>query len=87
SSVKAVFTGEVIGVHNYGDAAAVIVRHGKYITAYSNLSAVNVTKGAIVRTGHVIGRAGEADDGSGGQINFVLMIESKNVNPAHWLRR
>ncbi|HZI54585.1 MAG TPA: peptidoglycan DD-metalloendopeptidase family protein [Chitinophagaceae bacterium] len=87
SSVKAVFTGEVIGVHNYGDAAAVIVRHGKYITAYSNLSAVSVTKGAIVRTGHVVGRAGEADDGSGGQINFVLMIENKNVNPAHWLRR
>ena len=81
SSVKAVFTGEVIGVHNYGDAAAVIVRHGKYITAYSNLSAVSVTKGAIVRTGHVVGRAGEADDGSGGQINFVLMIENKNVNP------
>ena len=87
SSVKAVFTGEVIGIHNYGDAAAVIVRHGKYITSYSNLSAVTVTKGAIVRTGHVIGRAGEADDGSGGQINFMLMIENKNVNPALWLRR
>ena len=87
SSVKAVFAGEVIGIHNYGDAAAVIIRHGKYITSYSNLSAVNVTKGAIVNTGFVIGRAGEADDGSGGQINFMLMIENKNVNPALWLRR
>jgi len=48
---------------------------------------VNVTKGAIVNTGFVIGRAGEADDGSGGQINFMLMIENKNVNPALWLRR
>ena len=87
TSVKAVFNGEVIGIHNYGDAAAVIIRHGKYITSYSNLSAVTVTKGAIVRTGHVIGRAGEADDGSGGQINFMLMIENKNVNPALWLRK
>ncbi len=87
SSVKAVFAGEVIGIHNYGDAAAVIIRHGKYITSYSNLSAVNVSKGAIVNTGFVIGRAGEADDGSGGQINFMLMIENKNVNPALWLRR
>ena len=87
TSVKAVFNGEVIGIHNYGDAAAVIIRHGKYITSYSNLSAVTVTKGAIVRTGYVIGRAGEADDGSGGQINFMLMIENKNVNPALWLRR
>src|SRR4030095_15418309 len=87
SPVKAVFTGEVIGIHNYGEAAAVIIRHGKYITSYSNLSAVNVSKGAIVSTGFVIGRAGEADDGSGGQINFMLMIENKNVNPALWLRR
>jgi len=87
SPVKAVFSGEVIGIHNYGEAAAVIIRHGKYITSYSNLSAVNVTKGAIVNTGFVIGRAGEADDGSGGQINFMLMIENKNVNPALWLRR
>ena len=87
SSVKAVFDGEVIGIHNYGEAAAVIIRHGKYFTSYSNLSAVTVSKGAIVKTGQVIGRAGEADDGSGGQINFMLMIENKNVNPALWLRR
>jgi murein hydrolase activator len=87
SPVKAVFNGEVIGIHNYGEAAAVVIRHGKYITTYSNLSAVNTTKGATVTTGQVIGRAGEADDGSGGQLNFMLMIENKNVNPAAWLRR
>ena len=86
SSVKAVFDGEVIAVHNYGEAAAVVVRHGKYFTSYGNLSAVNVGKGATVKTGQVIGRAGDADDGSGGQINFMLMIENKNVNPAGWLR-
>lgn len=87
SSVKAVFNGEVIGIHNYGEAAAIVIRHGKYITTYSNLSAVNISKGASVSTGQVIGRAGEADDGSGGQLNFMLMIENKNVNPALWLRR
>jgi murein hydrolase activator len=87
SSVKAVFAGEVIGVHNYGEAAAVVIKHGKYITTYSNLSAVNVGKWATVTTGQVLGRAGESDDGSGGQVNFMLMIENKNVNPALWLRR
>ncbi len=86
SSVKAVFDGEVIAVHNYGEAAAVVVRHGKYFTTYSNLSAVSVGKGATVKTGQVIGRAGEADDGSGGQVNFMVMIENNNVNPATWLR-
>jgi len=87
STVKAVFNGEVIGIHNYGEAVAVVIRHGKYITTYSNLSAVNVSKGAAVSTGQTIGRAGEADDGSGGQLNFMLMIENRNVNPALWLRR
>ncbi len=87
SAVKSVFDGEVIAVHNYGEAAAVIVRHGKYFTTYGNLSSVNVNKGATVRTGQVIGNAGESDDGSGGQINFMLMIENRNVNPASWLRR
>lgn len=87
SPVKAVFDGEVIAVHNYGEAAAVVVRHGKYFTSYGNLSAANVGKGATVKTGQVIGRAGESDDGSGGQVNFMLMIENKNVNPSGWLRR
>jgi septal ring factor EnvC (AmiA/AmiB activator) len=84
--VKAIFDGEVMAIHNYGDAAAVIVRHGKYITSYSNLSSVTVTKGSIVKTGFVVGRAGEGDDGSG-EVNFMVMIENKNVNPVTWLRR
>jgi septal ring factor EnvC (AmiA/AmiB activator) len=86
-SVKSVFDGEVAAIHNYGDGAAVVIRHGKYFTTYSNLSSVNVSKGSAVKTGQVIGRAGEADDGSGGQVDFILMIENQNVNPESWLRR
>ncbi|HOZ70683.1 MAG TPA: peptidoglycan DD-metalloendopeptidase family protein [Chitinophagaceae bacterium] len=85
--VKAVFDGEVSGVYNLGDGMAVTIRHGKYFTTYSNLAGVNVTKGAIVKTGQQIGKAGRDDDGSGGQIDFILMIESRNVDPAPWLRR
>ncbi len=59
----------------------VTIRHGKYFTTYSNLSAVSVSKGAIVKTGQQIGKAGKDDDGSGGQIDFILMIETKNVDP------
>jgi len=84
--VKAVFDGEVAAINNYGDGVMVVIRHGKYFTTYSNLSGVNVSKGASVKTGQVIGKAGDADDGSGGQVDFILMIESKNVNPELWLR-
>lgn len=86
--VKAVFNGEVVGVYNLGDGMAVTIRHGKYFTTYSNLSGVSVSKGAAVATGQQIGRAGKDDDGgSGGQIDFILMIESRNVDPMPWLRR
>lgn len=87
SSVKVVFDGVVSAIHNYGDGAAVVIRHGKYFTSYSNLAGVSVSKGASVKRGQVIGRAGDADDNSGGQIDFMLLIESNNVNPAPWLRR
>lgn len=87
-AVKAVFDGEVAGVYNLGDGMAVTIRHGKYFTTYSNLSGVSVTKGATVSTGQQIGRAGKADEGGGGgQIDFILMIETRNVDPSPWLRR
>lgn len=85
--VKAVFDGEVSGVYNLGDGMAITIRHGKYFTTYSNLSSVSVSKGAAVKTGQQIGKAGKDDDGSGGQIDFILMIETRNVDPKPWLRR
>jgi septal ring factor EnvC (AmiA/AmiB activator) len=86
AAVKSVFNGEVVGVYNLGDGMAVTIRHGKYFTTYSNLSSAAVSKGSAVTTGQQIGRVGKADDGTGGQIDFILMIESKNVNPEPWLR-
>ena len=86
-TVKAVFNGEVATVSNLGDGMMVMIRHGKYFTVYSNLSSASVSKGQTVSTGQVIGRTARADDGSGGQLDLILMIESKNVNPTPWLRR
>jgi septal ring factor EnvC (AmiA/AmiB activator) len=87
SPVKAVFDGEVSLVNNTGEGYMVVIRHGKYYTTYSNLATVNVKKGAKVSSGQVIGTAGSADDDSGGQIDFVLMIELNKANPSQWLRR
>jgi murein DD-endopeptidase MepM/ murein hydrolase activator NlpD len=64
-----------------------MIRHGRYFTVYSNLSGASVSKGDVVTTGQVIGRAALADDGTGGQVDFILMVESNNVNPSAWLKR
>lgn len=84
--VKSVFEGVIAAIHNFDDGAAVVVRHGKYYTCYSNLSAVNVTKGDSVACGQVIGKAGDSDDRSRGRVDFMLLVETKNVNPQPWLR-
>jgi len=86
ASVKAVFKGEVAGVTRLAEEMIVVIRHGKYFTTYSNLASVSVKKGDQINQGQVIGRAGNDDDGSGGKIDFILMDESKNVNPEIWLR-
>jgi septal ring factor EnvC (AmiA/AmiB activator) len=84
--VKAVFDGEVSAVSNLGDGMMVMVRHGKFFTVYSKLSSANVSKGSTIKTGQVIGRTADADDGTGGQVDFMVMQEMKNVNPTPWLR-
>jgi septal ring factor EnvC (AmiA/AmiB activator) len=86
-AVKAIFDGEVSSVSNTGEGMVVMIRHGKYFSVYSNLASASVGKGTQVKAGQVIGRAGQADDGTGGQVDLILMNEFKNVNPEPWLRR
>ncbi|HYM94076.1 MAG TPA: peptidoglycan DD-metalloendopeptidase family protein [Chitinophagaceae bacterium] len=86
--VKCVFEGEVVGVFSSGGEMTVTVRHGKYFTTYSNLSSVAVKKGNTVSTGETLGRlAADDEGGGGGKLDFLLMIEAKNVNPETWLSR
>ena len=83
AAVKAVFEGEVQSVMNIGDVQAVMIRHGKYFTTYSNLSTVSVTKGEHVSTGQILGRVGEI-----AQLEFVLSDDkNRNLDPERWLKR
>jgi murein hydrolase activator len=83
AAVKAVFKGEVQSVFSIGDVNAVMIRHGKYFTTYSNLSTVSVAKGDQVTTGQIIGRVADI-----GQLEFVLSDENRrNYDPERWLRR
>jgi murein hydrolase activator len=83
AAVKAVFEGEVSVIFSVSEVQAVMIRHGKYFTTYSNLSTVSVTKGEKVRTGQIIGRVADI-----GQLEFVLSDEKgRNYDPEQWLRR
>jgi septal ring factor EnvC (AmiA/AmiB activator) len=84
--VKAVFNGEVTLVSYIEDKQAVFIKHGEYFTVYSNLASASVQRGDNVHTGQVIGKVGPNDEGQG-QVDFILMQESDNVNPESWLKR
>jgi len=85
TAVKSVADGEVSAVFDVGGQQAVVVRHGKYFTAYSNLNAVRVSKGSQVNAGSVLGTAGTGGNGDG---EIVFMVNNSNgpVNPESWLR-
>jgi septal ring factor EnvC (AmiA/AmiB activator) len=83
TSVTAVFEGDVQSVFNVGDVSAVMIRHGKYFTTYSNLSSVAVSKGQFVKTGQLLGKLGEI-----GQLEFVLSDDKDHLfDPERWLRK
>ncbi|MFT3826962.1 MAG: peptidoglycan DD-metalloendopeptidase family protein [Chitinophagaceae bacterium] len=84
--VKAVFDGEVISVFDVEDNAAVLVQHGKFFTSYGGLSSASVSKGQKIKAGQVVGKAGTNDDGNG-EIEFILMQDTRNLDPEIWIRR
>ena len=86
AAVRAVFNGEVVSVSKVGNTSFVVLRHGKYFTAYSNLASVNVSKGSAVARGQAIGTVGADEETGSGKLDFILMIEEKNVDPRAWLR-
>jgi septal ring factor EnvC (AmiA/AmiB activator) len=83
NTVKAVFDGVVQNVINVGDVQAVIIRHGKYFTTYSNLEGVSVSKGENVKTGEALGKLSDI-----GQLEFIISDDKdRNLDPERWLRR
>jgi murein DD-endopeptidase MepM/ murein hydrolase activator NlpD len=84
---RTVFRGEVTRVVAIpGGNMAVIIRHGNYLTVYSNLSAVYVKVGQVVNTLQEIG-AIFTDSKSANEtiLKFQLWNENKKENPENWL--
>jgi septal ring factor EnvC (AmiA/AmiB activator) len=86
TKVKAIFEGEVVRIFDIDGAWTVIVRHGKYFSVYSNLQSVNVSRNQKVDSDQIVGVAAKNVEGNG-EIDFILMQETKNLDPEKWLRK
>ena len=87
ADARAVFNGEVTRVFVVpGYNNSVIIRHGNYLTVYSNLSQVYVKAGDKVSTCQAIGKIfTDTEDGNATILHFQLWKEKTKLNPAPWL--
>ncbi len=89
AKVRAIFNGEVSRVFGItGGNSAVIIRHGKYLTVYSNLREVMVKKGDNVSTKQNIGTVyTDFEDGNKSILKFQIWRENQKLNPEDWIVR
>lgn len=86
SQIKAVADGVVSAIFDLGSGQTVVIRHGKYFTAYSGLTNVGVEKGREVKAGHVLGNAALGVNGDGLVIFMVSNDKNDNLDPENWLK-
>jgi septal ring factor EnvC (AmiA/AmiB activator) len=89
SKARAVFAGEVSKVFMVsGGNSAVIIRHGKYLTVYSNLVNVQVKSGDKVAIKQILGTIStDAEDDNKTMLKFQIWRENVKLDPEDWIAR
>ncbi|MBL7971255.1 MAG: peptidoglycan DD-metalloendopeptidase family protein [Prolixibacteraceae bacterium] len=89
AKARAVFAGEVSRVFVVtGGNYAVIIRHGKYLTVYSNLVNVQVKSGDKVAIKQTIGTIGTDNEDEGKTVlKFQIWKENVKLDPEDWIAR
>ena len=86
SVAYSVFDGEVLSVYGFsGGNPGVLVRHGKYISNYQNLSSIFVKKGDKINANEEIGVVFTNESTGKTILKFNIFNELKPENPTIWL--
>lgn len=86
STVMAVFPGEVSKIaHIPGGNNVVIIRHGEFMTLYSNLANVTVRVGDKVNSMQGIGTVFSDGERNQSTLHFEIWRGFTSQNPRHWL--
>lgn len=88
TEARAIFKGVVTRVFVMpGFNNNVIIRHGNYLTVYSNLSQVYVKAGDMVTTRQTIGKVfTDTEKGNETILHFQIWKERTKLNPASWIK-
>lgn len=86
SIAYSVFDGEVLSVYGFsGGNPGVLIRHGKYISNYQNLSTIFVKKGDKIKANEEIGIIFTNSSNGKTILKFNIFNELKPENPSNWL--
>lgn len=86
AKVRAVFNGEIYSIiASKNGNPSVLIRHGNYFTAYSNLRKIYVKKGDKVTTKQEIGEVFTNPSNGQAVLSFSIFKDSKTENPATWI--
>jgi septal ring factor EnvC (AmiA/AmiB activator) len=86
TSIRSVFDGKVsrvLVVPNLNKV--VIIRHGEYLTVYSNLEEVNVSEGQEVKTKQFIGKIHSDPEDGKSELHFEIWLGKAIQDPQSWL--
>ena len=86
AKVRAVFEGEVMSVIVIkGSNPSVLIRHGNFITLYTNLAKLYVTKGEKVNAKQAIGEVFTNQQTGKTQFQFGIFNNVNALNPKEWV--
>jgi septal ring factor EnvC (AmiA/AmiB activator) len=86
SLARSIFQGEVTGVTSIpGVGKLVIIRHGEYLSVYSNLDEVYVQTGDKVKAKQNIGKIQFDSDEGKTEMNLQIWRGQNKLNPEEWL--
>jgi len=84
--IKAIFDGEITKIVSIpGQNIAVIIRHGDFLTVYSNLINVQVKTGEKIKAQNVIGEVYRDSKSEQGTFNLQIWKENNKLNPMEWI--
>jgi len=88
NEVMAVFNGVVSRIFTLpGYNNSIIIRHGNYLTLYSNIEQVYVKQGANVNTGQALGKIyTDEEKGNSTLLHFEIWKEQTKLDPMEWIK-
>lgn len=89
SKARTVFDGEVRSIISVPGSAnfAVLIKHGKFFSLYSNLKDVSVKPGDHIKVKQEIGTISQDPEDNTTKLQFQIWKSTNKLNPVRWLAR